>query len=338
MNRMGRRLFSSWLMLLGTAAMGQPLQYTGVNLSGGEFYTPKPGVTAKEGTNYAYPNKAEFDYFASKGMNVFRIPFLWETIQPEPGKDLSRTAVDRLKAVVRLATAKGLAVILDPHNYARYYGKVVGGPDVGIDVFADFWSRLAQEFKDDPLVWFGLVNEPHDMPTHQWLSAANAAIAAIRAAGAKNLVLVPGNAYTGAHSWTANWYGESNGVWMQKIVDPGNNYVLEVHQYLDSDSSGSHKEVVSSTIGSERLRQFVAWCREHHKRAFLGEVAVAAGDANQKAIDDMLTAMERDRDVWAGFTWWAAGPWWGDYMFTLEPKNGQDRPQLAYLAGHLQPK
>lgn len=27
-------------------------------------------------------------------------------------------------------------------------------------------------------------------------------------------------------------------------------------------------------------------------------------------------------DVWQGALWWAAGPWWGDYMYGLEPTNG----------------
>jgi len=39
--------------------------------------------------------------------------------------------------------------------------------------------------------------------------------------------------------------------------------------------------------------------------------------------------------VWIGFTWWAAGPWWGEYMFTLEPKQGVDRPQMRLLLPYL---
>lgn len=27
-------------------------------------------------------------------------------------------------------------------------------------------------------------------------------------------------------------------------------------------------------------------------------------------------------DVWQGALWWAAGPWWGDYMYGLEPTAG----------------
>ena len=333
------------ILLLAMTANTQPLPYTGVNIAGGEFYDPGKVPEPVCGRNFTYPTREEFEYFAARGMNVFRIPFLWETLQPKAKEPFRPAEIARLKAVVKLATDRGLLVILDPHNYARYFGKVVGGPEVGCDVFADFWARLAAEFAGDERVWFGLVNEPHDMPTAQWLQAANAAIAAIRRAGAKNLILVPGNGYSGAHSWLADWYGGANGTWMLKVKDPLNHYVFEVHQYLDADSSGSHPEVVSPTIGSERLRAFTRWCREHRKRAFLGEFAAPCGSADprargqdlgRQAVGDLLSAMERDRDVWVGFTWWAAGAWWGDYMFSLEPRNGEDRPQLAYLRRHLQ--
>jgi endoglucanase len=91
-------------------------------------------------------------------------------------------------------------------------------------------------------------------------------------------------------------------------------------------------------IGSERLVDFVKWCRSHHTKAFLGEFAVPNTPTGKAALENMLIAMEQDRDVWLGFTWWAAGAWWGDYMFTLEPKDGKDRPQMAWLKPHLQPQ
>ena len=60
-------------------------------------------------------------------------------------------------------------MLIDPHNYARYFGKIIGGPEVSYADFADFWERLAVRFKDSPQVWFGLMNEPHDLPNAQWL-------------------------------------------------------------------------------------------------------------------------------------------------------------------------
>lgn len=315
--------------LASSASAEEPLAYTGTNLSGGEFGHPKPGEVPIYGKNFIYPSEKEYRYFAAKGMNIFRVPFRWEILQPELQKELVPEELKRLKSAIEAGTNQGVTVILDPHNYARHYGKVIGGPEVSNDAFADLWRQLAIAFKDNPRVWFGLMNEPNNMPTEQWLGAANAAVAAIRKTGAKQLILVPGNSWSGAHSWVKN-----NDMLLQ-IRDPGKNYAFEAHQYLDSDSSGTHKEVVSPIIGSERLRSFVDWCRKNHQRAFLGEFAVAADETGRIALQDMLKSMEKDRDVWLGFTWWSAGAWWGDYMFTISPKGTEERPQLSYLQPHL---
>ena len=312
------------------SARAQPLLYTGTNLSGGEFSDVHLGQTPIYGKDYIYPNAGEMAYFASKGVNVIRLPFHWETIQPAAKAPLIPAEVQRLKGVVAAARQQNIVVLLDPHGGARYYGKVIGGPDVSDADFADFWGRMAAEFRNDPHVWFGLMNEPHEMPTLQWLDAANAAVGAIRKTGAKNLILVPGNAWSGAHSWV-----NSGNNALLKIVDPANHYAFEAHQYLDADSSGTHPDTVSATAGSERLQVFTTWCRTNHKRAFLGEFGVGAGDTNGAAIRDMLTMMEKNRDVWIGYTWWSAGPWWGNYMYTLEPDKGVDRPQMSWLLPHL---
>ena len=204
------------------SARARPLPYTGTNLSSAEFGGVKSGDVGKIDKAYTYPNKGEIDYFTKAGMNVFRLPFRWERLQPTPKGELDAAELARLKATVQAATSKGSVVILDPHNYARYYDDIVGGSKVGADVFADLWKRLATAFKGDGRVWFGLVNEPHDMPGDVWLSDANAAIAAIRTAGAKNRILVPGIAWTGAHSWV----GSGNGATMLGVVDPAHNYAI----------------------------------------------------------------------------------------------------------------
>jgi endoglucanase len=320
-----------------------PLPYTGVNLAGAEFGSQIPGTF---GTDYTYPTTAEIDYFASKGMNTIRLPFRWERLQPVLQAGFDPDEQNRLDAAVQAILQRGMVAILDPHNYARHNGDPVGSSAVPAAAFADFWRRLALAYRDQPGVWFGLVNEPYGIDAADWLPAANSAIAAIRSAGAGNLVLVPGTAWSGAHSWLANWYGTPNGDVMDGILDPAGNFAIEVHQYLDSDSSGTHDSVASPTIGSERLAAFTQWCRQRGLRAFLGEFACPRSDtgdpsdpyyAGYRAVGDMLAYMEDNRDVWLGWTWWAAGPWWGEYMFALDPDSaGADRPQLAVaLAPHI---
>jgi endoglucanase len=331
------------------------LSFTGVNLAGAEF-----GESVLPGTynsNYTYPTPAEVDYFLGKGLNTFRIAFRWERLQRSAGAAFDAAELSRLNNIVNYATTRGAYVVLDPHNYARYFpspsnvqsdpARAVGTAAVPNSVFGDFWSRLGTQYKNNSRVIFGLMNEPNSMPTEQWRDAANTAIAAIRTAGATNLVLVPGNAWTGAHSWNDNWYGTPNAQAMLGVIDAGNNYAFDVHQYLDSNSSGGSAQIVSQTIGQQRLVNFTNWLHANNRRGFLGEFAVAnstigAGGTQigDEAIHNMLNYVQANQDVWMGWTWWAAGPWWGEYMFTLDPTNlGQpsqaDRPTLGVLQQHL---
>ena len=361
----GRLRFSFRLLVVGIIAAGVALQassgaaqllFSGVNLSGAEFGAiPTPGNTGVYGTDYTYPTKAEVDYFISKGMNTFRLPFRWERLQPTLDGALDNTELTRLNNFVSYATSHGAFVILDPHNFARYYPDpnnfesstqgLIGSASVPNSAFADLWSRLATDYKGNTHVIFGLMNEPNSMPTEQWVSAANAGIAAIRSAGASNLVLVPGNAWTGASSWSDNWYGTPNATALLNITDPSHNFAIEAHQYLDADGSGTSSQIANNdtNIGVERLTGFTQWLTDHHLRGFLGEYAVAnstigaaAGQIGDETLTNMLNYVQAHSNVWLGSTWWAAGPWWGEYQFTLEPKNlgtpsQTDRPAMTVL-------
>jgi endoglucanase len=268
-------------------------------------------------------------------MNTFRVGFLWERLQPTAQGDFAPAYFASLNALVTYATGRGAKVVLNPANFARYYGNTIGSAQVPNLVFADFWRRLAQPLAANPRVMFNLVNEPNTMPTEQWVSAANAAIAAIRAAGAPNVIIAPGNDWTGAYSWASSGYGTPNSVAMLNIVDPAANTVFEAHQYLDADSSGRSYDCVSPTIGSERLAPFIAWLRANGKKGFIGEFAGGTSATCTAAVKDMLSAMMAASDVLEGWLWWAGGPWWGNSPFSLEPTNGQDQPQMALLRPFL---
>ncbi len=310
-----------------------PMPYRGINLAGGEFGSAIPGVLGKD---YAFATTSEVDYYMSKGMNTFRMGFKWERMQPAANGAFDAAYEDGLASIVTYATSKGAHVVVQPHNFARYYGNVIGSAQVPNAVFADFWTRMATKYGSNPNVMFNLVNEPHDISTTQWVSAANAAIAAIRATGATNTIVVPGASWTGAHSWSSNdGYGSSNAVAMVGIQDPGANFLIEAHQYLDADSSGGGGNCISTTIGSERLSGWVKWLRDNKMRGMLGEFAGGNNATCNAAVTDMLTYMMANSDVVDGWTWWAGGPLWGSYVFTLDPVGGKDQPQMALLTPFL---
>jgi endoglucanase len=267
-------------------------------------------------------------------------------LQRSANAALDSTELSRITSFVNATTAKGAYVILEPHNFARYYpdpnnfqesAKGLVGSDVPYSVFSNFWNRVATVFKTNDHVFFNLVNEPAAMPTEQWLTAANTAIQGIRNAGATNLIMVPGNAYTAAGSWIYDWYGTPNSEVMLNVVDPANNYVYELHNYFDA-GGGTTADIKSVTVGVDRLAPVTQWLKAHNKRGFLGEFAVAASTIGagigDEAVTNMLTHINNNADVWLGWTWWAAGPSYTGYMFSLEPIGG-DRPQMSVLTNFI---
>ncbi len=164
-------------------------------------------------------------------MNIVRLPVLWERVQPTLNDALDATQLNLILNAVEQAKAQKLHIILDIHNYAKYNDELIGSDNVPISAFADLWKRLSLQFSNDKAVIFGLMNEPHEITSTTWAKAAQAAINAIRSTGARNLVLVPGTAYSGAHSWLSSYYGIPNGEALLNINDPAKHMTFEVHQY-----------------------------------------------------------------------------------------------------------
>ncbi len=169
---------------------------------------------------------------------------------------------------------QGAYAIFDPHNYMRYNdpsqqpgtGSVIGNtsdPTAATSAqFGEFWGELAGRFKDNPKVIFGLMNEPHDMPTSLVLEDNQAAIDGIRRSGAKQLIIAPGNGYTGGHAWLQYSQGdEPSGNYMYKLHDPLKNTAMDIHEYLDVDFSGGH--AVCSQNASYNLDPLTAWLEKY---------------------------------------------------------------------------
>lgn len=310
------------------------VQLAGVNLAGAEF-TPNQ-VPGRHLTHYIYPAPASVDYFASKGMNVIRLSVLWERLQHQLGDNLDEPEMQLIDAVVNHAALKKMKVILDVHNYAEYYGAMIGSEKVPPQSLGDLWGKIAVRYKGNDAVIFGLMNEPKGLPTETWLAAANAAIAGIRQTGAGNLLLIPGNGWSSARDWKSSKYGTPNSEVMLKAADPRGNSAFEVHQFFDPDFTGSRSECINADDAVENLRAVTKWSRWNRKRAFLGEFGVGVNENCLQALDRVLKFMAFHSDVWMGWTYWAAGPWWPkDYFSSLEPLGGVDRPQMAVLEKYI---
>ncbi|KAJ5938695.1 hypothetical protein N7466_001829 [Penicillium verhagenii] len=285
--------------------------WVGCNESGAEFGSAIPGTL---GTDYIWPTTSNIQVLRDAGMNIFRVPFLMERLVPTSMTGTpDATYLADLKSTVAFITASGAHAVLDPHNYGRYSGSII---ESTAD-FETFWKTVAAEFADNDLVIFDTNNEYHDMDQTLVLDLNQAAINGIRAAGATTqYIFAEGNAYTGAWSWTT--YNDN----MSNLTDTEDKIVYEMHQYLDSDSSGTSETCVSSTIGQERLVEATAWLKANGKKGFLGEFAGGVNADCEAAVEGMLEYMSENSDVWMGAEWWSAGPWWGTYMYSLEPTDG----------------
>ncbi len=298
---------------------------TGVNLSGAELNPKKNRVNF----DYVYPTLNEIEYFRRRGFRYFRIPVLMHRlfrVEEAPPRLQSTDDWKSLLALINGAARVDAVIIIDFHQFGRTRSGLIGRDAVATSEFVAAWSEIAKRLKHQPNVIFNLMNEPHEQSASEWLQAANAAIAAIRNAGAKQLLLVPGSYWTGAHSWTTS----DNARVMKGVIDPAGNFAYDVHQYLDADSSGTSPKSIPGS-GGERLKAFTEWARQNKVHGFLGEFGFASTPDSLREGAALVKYMAENRDVWIGWTYWAAGPWWGDYMFSIEPRDGKDRPQLGIL-------
>jgi endoglucanase len=299
----------------------------GANVAGGEFNGGKrPAVYARD---YIYPAAGEIALLQRLGLKMMRVPFLWERVQPKLLGPLDIAEIKRLDDVVQLAAAAGLTVVLDVHNYGTYAGISLDRPAVPRRALPDLWKRLAQHYGGDANVVFGLMNEPKDIDTETWAGIAADTLAAIRFTAAPNIVLIPGTHWDGAHSWQ-NGAPHSNADVLLPLAQSDSRVVFEVHQYFDDDFSGTGPTCGAAAQVPLVLARIGVWARVHHVRLMLGEFGVSQKPECVKALDDALAVVETDHEVWYGWTYWAAGAWWGDYPFNIETANG-DTPQGKVL-------
>jgi endoglucanase len=299
----------------------------GVNLAGAEFAPGKlPGTMSKD---YVYPDADNMRYFQGQGMNTFRLPFLWERLQPQLSGPLDAAELRKIEDTIAIARSLGACLILDVHNYGQYRGKPIGSPEVPRAAFVDLWTRLLAAFRDPADVAFGLMNEPAKMPIAEWASTAQETVDVLRKNGAKHLILVPGGGWSGAHSWQSKDRGVSNADAFRSFRDPANNYLIEVHQYADGDSSGTGNTCVDPARLSTVMKNIAQWAASTRQRLFLGEFGVPVNDACLQALA-AIAAGTKD-PAWGGWTYWAAGRWLGKYPFNIQPDGGVDKPQMAVL-------
>ena len=310
----------------------------GVNLSGMEWGSG----AGTEGSTYYVPTQAEFTYYASKGLKLIRVPFLWERMQPTLGGALNATYLAYLDQVVGYAANAGVSVYIDCHNYARYpyNGNVItsaGGPTQA--QFNDLWTQLATHYLTNNTVWgYDIMNEPNTLGGANWTTIAQATINAIRTVDTEHVIIVEGNQWAQGHNWV------TNNPTLNTLTDPNNNLVFEAHQYFDSNESGTYPNNTMAgnnplgtantvTSGVTLITPFVNWITTNNFRGMVGEYGIP-NNADQTNWNTLLTnflVYLQDNCILG--TYWAGGPDWPypNYIISCEPSSGTDAPQMVVL-------
>ena len=182
--------------------------------NGQEFIIKGANMFAWEGIENVH------NYLNIWGFNTIRVPnyLLGSYNQPHPADNDYRIN----HKIVDAYTSQGATVIFDAHDRIGGYYE-----DQNWEVLKDYWREMAQEFKDNPYVWFNLHNEPgnHTTQADKWVDYHRELIDIIRAEGANNMIIVDGEA------WGQDYLTQTIANHAHEVIAGNENIVFSVHVY-----------------------------------------------------------------------------------------------------------
>lgn len=131
------------------------------------------------------------------------------------GWSLSKEFNKDLDPIIKTFTDKKVVTIVEVHDYTGIYPPEKDFQDEGacvysINHFKTWWIETAVKYKDNPYVWFNIMNEPGAGCTKEsadlWLKTHSELIEIIRGTGAQNIIVLDehdwgqGGGYTGGSS------------------------------------------------------------------------------------------------------------------------------------------
>ena len=286
-----------------------------------QWYSPDPG--------YA---------IASGHARIIRLPYSATCAVPTEGGPINAGYMRLVaKSIDRVADV-GVPVVLDMHAFGALYGNDITTAqgerdflDVHHKVLAYLLSTLTAAEQRQLIV--GLMNEPHQQSDRTYQPVFQAAINQIRADGFRGIITYPEAGWSGAHNLSAS------SAFMAGVTDPLGtfNIVAEVHQYFDSDYSGTHDEpIASSTLGAATLGGAEAWSARTGIYLILDETGdpqpitdrtvptsfpAGAWTASDQYFRQFMTDAANSGRFYA-IVPWGGGQYWGGYMFNDYVVNG----------------
>ena len=146
----------------------------------------------------------DFADIAAQGFETVRIPVRWSNHAAYTAPyTIDAAFMDRVAHVVGLARAEGLRVILNAHHYDDPGGSIFSNPAGETERLAGLWAQIANRFQAeaDDMVWFEIMNEPHDQLTHaNLLSVLEPSLEQIRQSNPTRPVVIGGEFWSGVGS------------------------------------------------------------------------------------------------------------------------------------------
>jgi endoglucanase len=167
-----------------------------------------------------------------------------------------------------------------------------------------------------------LIDSQHDLDMAAWAVSVQAAVTAIRNAGATSqIILLPGTGYSSAGNFVS-----TSGTQLSTVKNPDgsfDNLAFDVHQYLDATFAGTNAVCTQNNAGT--FRNLGNWLRTNNRKAMLTETG--GGGSESSCLDLMckqLDAINEYSDVFLGWTGWAAGSFRTTYALSETPTLGSD--------------
>ncbi len=178
-----------------------------------------------------------------------------------------------LDDIINAFTAKKVVIMLEDHNFT---GKFPTTAELNTAI--NWWKNIANKYKNNGYVWFNLMNEPGGSSpvTAAWLDTHNTMIEAIRATGARNIIVCD-----------ENHYGQANG-----FVDNASSAAITYGQTLTS----KYANILFSLhlyeywiYGEDRLKRYIDAAHAKNLAVIIGEYGVG-NDYSMKVSSNIFKA------------------------------------------------
>ncbi|MDA9272220.1 glycoside hydrolase family 5 protein [bacterium] len=303
--------------------------------------------------------------FIDAGMNTVRVPVSWGYLQlegPGEGDIYQAYYANYVRPLLQTLTHAKVNTIVDLHAYMRYskFGQQYSGcgssgqcPDGQLitdeKAYESVWGKLVDLIQKDNLIdkdyiLFDLMNEPVGVPDDKVFTIQACLIKLIRSKQFDGYILVEGNNWSGLHSWTTEeWTGADGRSYTNASLFTRDNFaqagitdlskiLINVHQYLDSNYSGTHddcqQDLTTTGANGFNLDAFVDYMKENQLQAIVTEFGSGRNSTSCSAPLHQFMQYLKDNKTtttygFAGWTIWSTGHGWGNYNLRVVPQGYQ---------------